>query len=113
MKKNLRKAEQLKRRFLTTCGWCGQTIPEDVEVFGSGAKVRSDFDLSPHEGQIIEIALTRSPKLLLAAVATRDSEAKKQGNDLVFMTCSDQCGKDLKMAMEQEVEIGNQFGYPQ
>lgn len=112
MKKNLREAERLQRRFLTTCGWCGQTIAEDTEVFGSGAKVRSNFDLSAQEGQIIEIALTRSQKRLLVAVATRDSEAKKRGDDLVFMTCSDRCGKDLKTAMEQEIEIGNQLGYP-
>jgi hypothetical protein len=112
MKKNLRKAEQLQRRFLTSCGWCGQTIPEDREVFGSGSKVRPDIDLSAQQGQIIEIVLTQSVKQVLAAVATESSEAKKQGNDLMFMTCSEQCGKDLKAAMEQEIEIGNQLGYP-
>jgi hypothetical protein len=112
MKKNRRKAERLQRRFLTTCGWCGKTIPEETEVFGSGAKARPDIDLSAQEGQIIEIVLTQSPKQVLVAVATRDSEAKKLGNDLMFMTCSEQCGRDLKEAMEQEIEIGNRLGFP-
>jgi hypothetical protein len=49
MKKSPRKAEWLQRRFLTTGEWCGQTIPEDTEVLGSGAKVRPDIDLSSQQ----------------------------------------------------------------
>jgi hypothetical protein len=79
------------------CAWCGKSIPHDVEVWAIGARVRPGID--PGKGPIIHLAL--AGKTVPAIVATKDSEAKREGYDLVFMLCSLECGKSLREAFEE------------
>jgi hypothetical protein len=91
--------------FRNTCAWCGKVIPEDSEVFGLGAKVRQGFDIKDQEGRIIPLTLLQADKTIPAIVTTSNSEAKREGYDLMFMTCSQGCAKSLKKTLQKEKKI--------
>ena len=88
-----------------TCAWCSKEISENSEVFGLGAKVRQDFYIKGKEGRITSLSLIQADKTIPAIVATSNSEAKREGCDLIFMTCSQDCAKSLKKTLQKEKEI--------
>jgi hypothetical protein len=110
MKKRKNKARYLADLFQSTCGWCGKKIPPNHERFGFGAKARQGIDLSGKAGQVLPLYLAGCDKTVLAAVAGLDSDAKREGYDLVLMTCSAACGNLLQNAMQREIELGNHPG---
>jgi predicted nucleic acid-binding Zn ribbon protein len=110
MKKRKNRARSLADRFHSTCGWCGKTIPPDTEVFGFGAKLRPDVDLSDKAGQVVPVYFVGHDKTVLAAVAGLDSDAKREGKDVVFMICSEACGHLLRAALQGEIRRGDQLG---
>ena len=101
-----RKKRELRRQQNTvlTCAWCANPIGPDKEVFGFGAKAKPELDLSDSEGTILQLPLDKCRKIIPAMVATSDSQARREGNDLVFMICSRECGMALKEALEDEIE---------
>lgn len=92
-----------------TCAWCNKRIPKDHEVFGLGIKVREGIDLSDKEGKTISLFLVRKNKTVPANVVTSDSEAKRDGKDIMFMTCSQSCAESLKAALQKEKDIFGRF----
>ena len=42
-------------------------------------------------------------------VTSEDSEAKRDGNDVMFLVCSEECGKEMKAALEEEKSLGDIF----
>ena len=110
MKKRKRKPASLVDRFQSTCGWCSQAIPPGSPVFGGGAKVRPGVDLSSKAGQVLSLYLVGPDKTILAAVPGPDSDARRDGYDLVFLTCSEACGNHLRDALQGEIKLGNQLG---
>ena len=84
------------------CAWCNKVIERDSEVFAVGAKARKSMNLKPYEGSTIQITLTHVNKTVPATVPTGNSEAKKDGNDLLFMICGKKCGELLKKALLKE-----------
>lgn len=108
-----RRAENAERifreraqRLQSECGWCGRPIGEDEPVFGISGKALPGIDLSLVQGKVIEIALERAGKRVLAAVPAFDSDAKRAGNDLMFMVCSKACGHELQAAVAVELAQG-------
>jgi hypothetical protein len=97
-----RRAERLQ----SECGWCGASIGDDQPVFGIGAKAFPDVDLSLVQGKVIEITLETAAKRVLAAVAAFDSDAKRAGDDLMFMVCSEACGRRLQATVASELARG-------
>ena len=91
---------------LRKCAWCEEHVLEDAEVFAFGAKLRAGIDLSEYQSHCIEITLALEQKDICALVTAEGSEARNEGKDLMFMTCSDSCGKKLKEALEKEVAAG-------
>lgn len=85
------------------CFWCNKRIKENQPVYGFGAKVWPSVDLSGQEGTIIKLWLTQAGREVLAGVAASDSDAKREGYDLVFMTCSERCGHELRAALREEI----------
>jgi len=88
------------------CAWCGGEIPEGGEVFGTGARIREGIDFvqgGSEDGFFMEVTIDgrRVPTI----VTGKDSDARKQGNDLMFMTCSLNCAEELKKALERERDI--------
>jgi hypothetical protein len=109
MKRRKKKPADLARRFETTCGWCGRKIPPDTEVFGGGGKVRPGVDLTAHAGHVLPIHLVGPYKTVLVAVCSEDSEARREGHDFMYMTCSEACARSLKTAFEGEIEMGKRL----
>ena len=64
------------------------------------------IDLSLVAGKVIELRFEVPHKTVLAAVTGFDSEAKAEGKDVVFMTCSDDCGRQIQAAFSQELARG-------
>ena len=95
---------------LSKCAWCRNSISEDVEVVGVGAKLKPDVDLSEYESHCIQISLVSEEKPIYMMVTAQDSEAKKEGSDAMFLLCSIECGNKLKHVLAKEVSIGNMFG---
>ena len=92
------------KELMNTCAWCGIQIPEDVEVFGLGARARAGTDLRDVEGTFIPMPLTLISKTVHACVVTSDSEAKKEGYDFAFLACSERCAESLKAALQRELD---------
>ena len=40
-------------------------------------------------------------------VAARGSDAKENGHDVMFMTCSNECGREMREVMLEEKSIGD------
>ena len=94
---------------LSKCTWCGKHISEDAEVFSVGVKFKPDVDLSEYEGHCIDITLVSEEKPFYLLVTIEGSEAKRDGNDGLFLFCSEACGDDLKRALAKEMSAGKLF----
>jgi len=99
-------------KVITMCTWCGKKIPEDSGIFALGAKVKSNIDLRNKAGHAIQLHLLKCGKTVKAIVPTNDSQAKKEGKDLLFIICSQHCGNQLKRALQDEVDLFDQISYP-
>ena len=73
------------------------------ESSGPDGRVRP---LSLVEGKVIELTFDTAGKTVLAAVAAFDSPAKAEGKDIIFMVCSDGCGREVQVAFADELAHG-------
>lgn len=87
------------------CGWCDDEIADDTELIGIGAKARPDIDITELEGKVIDIFLTRRDRNVQALVVAKDSAAKREGKDLLFVACSESCAEALRQGVGREVEL--------
>ena len=92
---------------LSMCAWCNKDIGEGQEVFGMGGKLRPNVDVSKYKGKVMPITLTCVEKTVCVIVTTDDSDAKRDGKDVMFMICSEQCGYDLKEALNEDKSLGD------
>src|SRR5437899_12671694 len=93
-------------RFQAECGWCGKSIGDDDPVMAVGGRVHERIDLSLVEGKVIELTFDIAGKTVLAAVSAFDSPAKAEGKDIIFMACSDDCGRQVQAAFADELTHG-------
>jgi hypothetical protein len=61
--------------------------------------MRNDFSGCRASRLLIRYRARPAGKHVLAAVSTFDSDAKKEGNDLMFMVCSEAWGRQLQAAV--------------
>ena len=94
---------------LGQCAWCASQINDNMEVFAFGAKFNSDIDLSDFESHCIQISLVSEEKPVYMMVTVQGSEAKNEGNDGMFLVCSEKCGQKLKHVLEKEIALGKMF----
>jgi len=80
-----------------------------MEVFGFGAKLKPNVDLSEYERHCIQIGLVSEEKPVYMMVTSQGSEAKSEGKDCMFLVCSEGCGKKLKNVLEKEISLGEMF----
>jgi hypothetical protein len=100
--------------YTNTCAWCLHRIPEEHERFGFGAKAAPGVDLSGVEGTMIEIQLVSAGKAVPAGVTGSDSPARKQeGFHFYFMTCSEDCCRQLQAAVSEDIQLGRSLGLNQ
>jgi len=102
-----------QRNLFLTCTWCRKRLQEDDPCWGMGAKARAGVELIPDEGPFLHVPLLTVPgKTVPCAVVPDDSDAKRQGWDLVFMTCSQECGEALRDTLQKEGTLYEVFGSP-
>ena len=101
MRKGLSKKQ---RKLMNTCTWCKKNIPDDIEVFGMGAKIRQGIDLKHKEGKLLKLSLLND-RTIHALVPTAGSKAKEAGYDLMFMACSKECANDMSKALQEEIDF--------
>jgi hypothetical protein len=94
---------------LSKCAWCQNHITDHMEVFGFGARLKPNVDLSEYEGHCIQIGLVSEEKSVYMMVTGQGSEAKNEGKDSMFLVCSEACGKKLKSVLEKEISLGIMF----
>lgn len=92
-------------RLLRTCAWCHQFISEDSEVYGFGAKASQKVELEDKEGEFVSLDLALEDKTIFAMVPPGESPASLAGYDLMFITCSQICAEELKVALEIEKDV--------
>lgn len=80
------------------CAWCGKKIGPKQEIFATKLKARKDVDIAPLEGKRIEVGIPSAGRNVEVLVTTAESQARKEGWDLIAMTCSERCGHELKDA---------------
>ena len=98
-----------EKEALGQCTWCRSKITDQMEVFGIGAKLRPDADLSDFENHCIQIDLVSEARSLYMMVTADGSEAKNDGNDGMFLICSEACGRELKHVLNEEIALGKLF----
>jgi len=96
-------------KFIESCGWCKVPLDDDQPVFGIGVIARKNFDFSKCDVGILEIKLVNQEKTVPAIVTGKDSQAKKDGKDLILMVCSENCGQLLKKALNDEIGVAELF----
>ncbi len=90
----------------STCAWCGSEIPEEDEVFAVGATLRGGIQFEVDDnGSGFFLPVAVGQKMVPAIITASDSEARKQGNDLMFMTCSEICACSLRDALCEQKEV--------
>jgi hypothetical protein len=103
MRKRKRKRRVNWEDAVRVCAWCGKHIPESSEIFSVNAKARPGVDLK-REGNVLELTLDATRKAL-AIIPTQESQAKKEGWDLLFAVCSEECGRSLKDTVQRQLDI--------
>ncbi len=93
------------RSFFNTCAWCDNEVPENSEAYAINAAVKYKNVLEGHEGTFIPFPLTLAHKTVYGCVVTSDSDAKKEGVNMVFMACCLECASALKAALSDESGI--------
>ena len=99
------KDEKLLKEEDGRCAYCDKEIDQDSEVFGVALMVEG-YDLKDLEGEMISVYLEEANRSIPAIVATEDSEAKKDGGDIGFMTCSESCAQSLTTTLQKEIDFG-------
>ena len=94
---------------LGQCAWCASNIHDHMEVFGFGVRFKPDVDLSGFESHCIQIDLISEEKPVFMMVTINGSEAKNEGNDGMFLVCSEDCSDKLKRVLEKEIALGKIF----
>ncbi len=95
----------------TTCCWCGVEISQDSPVYSLSATIRQDVEVPiEKEAYIIEVAVPKSMDStqyvsVWAIVTGRESDAKKEGIDLIFMFCSKKCASELKEILQTKIKF--------
>lgn len=86
------------------CAWCDKEISDGI--FAVLAKVTGEIlnteIFKRNEGSEIEMFFPSMSKEIRVLIAGRDSQAKKEGWDIILTTCSDDCHEYLKNAIANE-----------
>ncbi len=92
------------------CFWCEKSVSQKP-VYALGGSFRPGVEHPPSrdDGYLVKLAMSGNMdaaevKWLWAIVAGSESEAKKEGFDLLFMLCSEVCGEELKKTLQSEIK---------
>ena len=57
----------------------------------------------------MSVYLESLDKAVLIAITGLDSPARRDGEDFMYMTCSEACARNLKRAFKKEIETGKRL----
>ena len=100
------KDEKLSDEEDDRCAYCDKEVDQDSEVFGVLLTIGEVHDLKDLEGEMISVYLEEVNRSIPAKVSTEDSDAKKDGGDIGFMTCSEGCAQSLTTTLQKEIDFG-------
>ena len=63
--------------------------------------------LTKFEGKMIELSILTENKNVPMMITIEGSDAKNDGHDAMFMTCSNKCGNEMKDALLREKSLGD------
>ena len=86
----------------TCCTWCNKSLINEDSVLSLNIKAGDGSKFIDFAGQFITITLAAENKDVHAFVTTEDSQARKDGFDLLFILCSEECRGNLKTALKEE-----------
>ncbi len=87
------------------CCWCGEFIPEAAPyILPIGFNKEVDALSVGNNPYPINISFsekeaTNEPEVVWAIVTSKESEAKRNGVDLLFLTCSKQCTENVQQIL--------------
>lgn len=94
------------------CCWCGKEILEGSPAYVLTAKFRKNVETPPveKEAYVIEISIHKGMDStdympVWTIVTAKNSDAKKAGNDMIFMLCSEECGGELKEILQADIDF--------
>lgn len=87
------------------CGWCGDEIPEDTELFSISAKARPDFDISEFRGKVIDVFLSQRNRTDFAALKNLVPASQILfGTDYPFIPMTTTADGLAKLALRQVIK---------
>jgi len=89
--------------WLNHCRWCDREMGEESERFSINTKFRDPKDYRKNAGKIVEFYVPSVYRSIMAFAVTRDSEAKKQGYEIMFVICSERCREELSAALREDI----------
>lgn len=91
------------------CAWCMKKIGKNQPLSAINVKFNEGIDFKDREGEIIQVYLYSRHTSVPMIVTTSDSEAKKHGQDGLFVVCSEKCGQKMKTALSKELDTFKNF----
>ena len=85
------------------CAWCGTVL----QPRGTAQMVKAQTveGLPEYEGEFVPFRLAKSNRTIAGfCFVTSDSPAKREGIDVIFATCSQECASALKAAVQEEID---------
>ena len=98
-----RRQAEKEAHWLSHCCWCNLEIEEDSERFSINTKFRDPKDYQKNAGKIVEFFVPRLDRSIMALAVTSDSEAKKQGYEIMFVICSERCREEVSAALREDI----------
>ena len=88
----------------STCAWCGFDLRQRRTA--RLVKARTVGALPECEGEFVTFKLAKSGRTITGfCFVTSDSPAKREGIDVIFAACSQECALALQASVQEE--IGN------
>ena len=90
--------------WLNYCCWCNREIG-DGERISINSRFLDQRDYRKNAGKVVTFELQSIGRSIVALVVKRNSPAKRQGKDVMFVVCSDRCGDELSAAMNRDMKM--------
>ncbi len=87
------------------CAFCRKEMNPGKEVYGLGVRLRAELEYRGAVGRRTAVQLLLGGREIECMVTADGSQARNEGWDLIFMVCSEKCGKELKKLLEKEEDL--------
>jgi hypothetical protein len=100
--KKIKKKRPKFNKVVKTCCLCDSKIRDNQKIFALDFSIPK-LDTSKKAGELFPIIISALNKTVWAIIPTLDSDARKDGKDYIFVTCSENCKKQLKELLIKEL----------